>query len=109
MDGKAIPTVGQLPSGPFPVKSSVGILKPELVREKDTSFPMTRISTWSGVTSARSVIMKGFGFESVGIGAELVKVWRSNTVRRLPLMFGPAGEGKSVRVTSARFPIAVRF
>src|SRR5262245_47695551 len=44
----------QVPSGPFPVKSSGGIppLKPELVREKDTSFPMTRMSTWSGATSA---------------------------------------------------------
>ena len=39
MDGKTIPTVGQLPSGPFPVKSSVGILKPELVCLKDTSIP----------------------------------------------------------------------
>jgi hypothetical protein len=47
MDGKRIPAVGQVRSGPFPVKSSVGIppLNHELVREKDTSFPMTRMLT----------------------------------------------------------------
>jgi hypothetical protein len=55
---------------------------------------MTRMLTWSGVTSARSVTTKGFGLESVGIGAELVKVSRSKMVRRLSLTFGPDREGK---------------